>query len=178
MEPEEATAKRPRIAVCAREGGRLNGLGIMLQQYLEQNLSDSEEKVRQGLRLRGRVGVEVEKGIGVTLDFLGDRILVENGIQDHPDLQLRSSYLVLSRVLSGKANPVLEFLRGNIKLLALPRRPLQSYRALRFLEIPRELVLESAASGRNRRFLRRLGAVLGAAGLALIIFLLLQRMAG
>ncbi len=178
MDHEEEAANRPRIAVCAREGGRLNGLGVMLQQYLEQNLSDSEEKVRQGLRLRGCVGVEVEKGIGVTLDFLGDRILVENGIQGRPDLQLRSSYLVLSRVLSGKANPVLEFLRGNIRLLALPRRPLQSYRALRFLEIPRELVLEPGLSRGTPRLLRLLVAVLGAAGLALIIYRLLARTAG
>ena len=174
MEPGEVTRKDPRIAVCTLEGQRLNGLGMMLQQYLEQNFSDFEDKVRQGLRIRGRVAVEVERGIGITIDFQGEKILIENGIQGRPDLYLKSSYLLLSKVLSGRANPYLELLRGNIKLLALARRPMQSFKVLQFLKIPPELLLEPVKSRRNRYILWALATVLGAIGLALLIYQLFR----
>jgi hypothetical protein len=142
----------------------------MLQQYLEQNFADLEDKVRQGLQIRGRVAVEVERGIGITIDFQGGKILIENGIRGRPDLYLRSSYVLLSRVLSGQASPFLELARGNIKLRALPRRPLQSLRVLRLLKIPPELLLEPARALRKRYILRALAGALGAAGLVWLAY--------
>ena len=43
----------------------------MMLQYLEQNFSDFQYKVDQGLRIRGNVAVEVDKGIAVTINFQG-----------------------------------------------------------------------------------------------------------
>lgn len=129
------------ISVQEAEGQQLNGLGMMMLQYLEQNLDDFQYKVNEGLRIRCRVSVEVEKGIAVTTTFMGERIILENGVAENIDLYLKSSYLLLTKVLSGRASPLWELLKGNIKLGAWPKRPIQSFRVLRFLKIPEELLL-------------------------------------
>ena len=137
---------QPRISVCSLGEERLNGLGMMMLQYLEQNFADFEYKIKEGLRLRGCVAVEVDKGITTTISFQGERIEIANGVTDHPDLYLKSPYLLLANVLSGKANPYLELLRGKIKLKSWPRRPFQSYKILRFLKVPSELLQEKPSS--------------------------------
>jgi len=130
-----------QISVEEAEGRPLNGLGMMMFQYLEQNLAEFEYKVEEGLRIRCRVAVEVEKGIAVTTEFLGERIVLENGVPRDPDLHLKSSYILLTKILSGKASPLWELMKGSIKLGAWPRRPIQSFRVLQFLKIPKELLL-------------------------------------
>jgi len=163
---------QPRVTVGSREGERLNGLGMMMVQYLEQNLADFEYKAQQGLNIRGRVSVEVEKGIAITTCFEGDHIQVENGVCGNPDLFLRSSFITLSEVLSGKANPFKELLRGKVKLGALPRRPIQSLKILRFLRIPRELLLDQPPPSRKRQIIW--GSVLGLPVLLVTTYLVLM----
>lgn len=128
------------VSVIEAEGEQLNGLGMMMSQYMAQNLAEFEYKVKQALLIRCRVAVEVDNGIAITTMFMGERIIIANGVLDKPDLYLKSDYLVLSKVLSGKANPFLALLRGSIKVKAWPRRPLQAIRVLRFLKIPTELL--------------------------------------
>lgn len=168
----------PRISVCAKEGQALNGLGMMMSQYLEQNFADFEHKVQAGLRIRGRVCVEVEKGIAATVSFQGDKILIENGVGKDPDLYLQSSYLLLAKILSGKANPFVEVMQGNIKLRALPRRPIQSLKVLRLLKIPPELLLEPLPSKRKAYLIWAVGSILGLGSLSLLVYYLFQLMSG
>ncbi len=174
MDPPIPMKLQPAITIYAPEGEALNGLGMLLKQYLEQNLAEFEAKARQAFRIRGRVAVEVDKGIAITISFQGERIQIKNGVRDHPDLHLSSSYLLLSKVLSGKANPYLELIRRNIKLQALPRRPYQSIRVLRFLKIPAELLLQPAGSRYKRNIIWAIGAILGLGGLLLLIFQLAE----
>jgi hypothetical protein len=159
----------PRITVSSPEGEKLNGLGMMMVQYLEQNFADFEHKIQQGCEIRSRVSVEVEKGVAITISFEGERIQIENGIGNRPDLLLRSSYITLSEVLSGKAGPLREILKGNVKLGTVPRKPIQAFKVLRFLKIPPELLLHQAPRSRKRQVI--LGAVLAGAFLSLAIFL-------
>ena len=128
--------------VIPAEGGPLNGLGMTILQYIEQNLAEFDDKALLGRRLRGVVSVEVEKGVAVTLRFLGDRIIVENGVAATPDLHLKSSYLLLSKVLTGSTGPLREILRGGVRLGGFPKRPLQALRILRFLKVPAELLVK------------------------------------
>jgi hypothetical protein len=151
---------------------------MMIQQYLEQNFADFEHKVEAGLRIRGRVCVEVEKGIATTLSFRGDEILIENGAGQDLDLYLQSSYLLLSRILSGKANPFVEVMRGNIKLRAFPRKPIQSLKVLRFLKIPPELLIEPLPSKRKAYLIWAAGSILGLGGLSLLVYYLFQLFGG
>lgn len=167
-----------RVSVRAVEGQALNGLGMMLLQYLEQNLDEFEQKAKAALRLRGRFSVEVEKGIATTLSFRGDTIEIENGVGRDPDLHLQSSYLLLSRILSGKANPYLEVVRGNIKLRAFPRRPIRSLKVLGFLKIPPELLLEPLPSKKWTYITWAAGLLLGLGGIGLLLYGLLQVFGG
>ncbi|MEW6440799.1 MAG: hypothetical protein AB1640_07650 [bacterium] len=174
------TAKDPPLQVSVRpaEGQALNGLGMMLLQYLEQNLHEFGDKREAAQRLRGRVSVEVERGIATTVSFLGNAIEIGNGISPSPDLHLKGSYLLLSKILAGKANPYLEVVRGNIKLLAFPRRPLQSVRVLGFLKIPSELLLEPLPSRGKTYALWAVGSLFGAGAIGLLIYVLFQMSGG
>jgi hypothetical protein len=166
------------ISVCAVEGQSLNGLGMMIQQYLEQNFADFDHKVQAGRRIRGRVCVEVEKGIATTVSFQGEEILIENGAGENLDLYLQSSYLLLADILSGKANPFAEVMKGNIKLRAFPRKPIQSLKVLRFLKIPPELLIEPLPSKRKAYLLWAVGSIAGLGGLSLLVYYLFQLFGG
>lgn len=176
--PGGGTAKPTRVAVSTVEGERLNGLGMMLVQYLEQNLAEFEQKVERALRLRGRVSVEVEKGVATTVSFLGDRILVENGVCRNPDLHIRGSYLLLARILSGKASPFREIARGNLKLARIPTRPVACLKTLAFLKVPSELLLEPEISRRRAYLVRAAGAVLGAGAAGGLVYALWRLLGG
>ena len=171
-------AKTPPIPVCAVEGQSLNGLGMMIQQYLEQNFAEFEHKVEAGRRIRGRVCVEVEKGVATTVSFHGEEVLIENGSGENLDLHLQSSYLLLANILSGKANPFVEVMKGNIKLQAIPRKPFQSLKILSFLKIPPELLIESAPSKTRAYLLYAAGSIVGLGGLGLLVYYLFQLFGG
>ena len=138
------------ISVCVPNEQDLNGLGMMILQYIEQNLADFEHKRQEALRIRGRVSVEVEKEVAVTLLFEGDRILVENGVAGDLDLHLKSSTTLLTEMLIGKTRPISGLLSGGVKLQAIPKRPIQSMRILRFLKMPPELLIQPLPSKTNR----------------------------
>jgi hypothetical protein len=168
----DSTNEPPRISVCAVEGQNLNGLGMMIQQYLEQNFADFDHKVKAGLRIRGRVCVEVEKGIATTVSFQGEEILIENGAGEKLDLYLQSSYLLFANILSGKANPFVEVMKGNIKLRTIPRKPIQSLKVLSFLKIPPELLIEPVPSKGRAYLLWAAGSIVGLGGLSLLVYYL------
>ncbi len=140
---------KSRITLVCNEKQNLNGLGMMILQYLDQNLTEFEDKVQEGLRIRGTFSVELEGGIASSIIFQGNQILIQNDVSSKPDLHLKGSYLLMSKVIVGQANPFIELLRKNIKLAAFPRRPIQSYRVLRFLKIPRKLLVDSKTSTRK-----------------------------
>ncbi len=166
---------KPRISVYHPEKQELNGLGMMMLQYMEQNFEEFEYKVKQGLRLQGKVAVEVEKGISTTITFQGEKVRIENGIGDKPDLYLKSSYLLLSKVLAGKADPFLQILRGNLKLMIFPRKPFMSIKILRFIKIPAELLLEPRPSPWKRYYVRAGMAILLLGSLLLLVFLIIYK---
>jgi hypothetical protein len=167
-----------RISVCAAEGQSLNGLGAMIQQYLEQNLAEFEHKVEAAIRIRGRVCVEVEKGIATTVSFQGKEIRIENGAGENLDLHLESSYLLLAHVLAGKANPFLEVMKGNIRLRAFPRKPIQSLRVLSFLKIPPELLIEPVPAKAKAYLFYAACSIAGTGGLGLLVYYLFQLFGG
>jgi hypothetical protein len=124
---------------------KVNGLGMMIGQYLEQNLEEFEDKVDQASKLNIITSVEVEKGISTTIKFHGNRIFIQNGVPRDTHLHLKSSYAILAKVLSGTLNPAAGVLGGEIKLIKLPMtKPFQALRLLSFLKIPEELIIQGA----------------------------------
>ncbi len=129
-------ADTPGIAVGTPAGQNLNGLGMMVVQYLEQDFAEFPRKALAASRIRCRIAMEVDKGIAITVSFRGSDIVVENGVGHGPDLHIQAPYLLLSRVLCGTASPFVEFFRRRIRLKAIPRRPMESLKVLRLLKIP------------------------------------------
>jgi len=64
-----------------------------------------------------------------------------------------------------------ELFKGSLKLGAVPRRPIQSFKILRFLKVPTELLLDQPPPSRKKKIIW--GSVAGVALLALMISLLL-----
>ena len=103
------------IKICGLEGQKLNGLGNMILQFMQQEFGALEYKARAARKIKCKMSMEVEGGISVTISFEGDRILVENGVADRPDLYMAGSYLLMTDIICGKVSPVFEVLKGNIK---------------------------------------------------------------
>ncbi len=136
---------KDKISIRYSSEEKVNGLGMMIGQYLEQNLADSPKKVKQGLRLKICTAIEVDKGISITIHFSGDIILIKNGVADDVELFLKSNYLNLADVLSGKASPILEVVKGNVKIARMPVTKLrQVLLLLNFLKIPDDLMVRDA----------------------------------
>jgi len=132
-----------RISVQSSSDQQLNGLGMIIQQYLEQNFEDFDYKVEEGLKLRGCITVEVEKGISTTIHFHGSTIQIENGVARDPDLYMSSSYLLLAKMLTGQASPIWGILQRKIKIKIRPKRLIQLFKIFQFLKVPRELIVKS-----------------------------------
>jgi hypothetical protein len=126
------------IAVISGDGEKLNGLGKMMMQYLHQILAGSSRKRKQARGIRGRVAVEVERGIAITISFEGERIRIENGIGHGRALHLAGPFSVFANVLSGKSNPFMEFVKGHVKVKSFLNQPIQSLKIFRFLKVPSE----------------------------------------
>lgn len=136
-------SEQQKISIVYAEGQKINGLGMMIGQYLEQNLEEFEDKVRQGLKLNISTSVEVEKQISTTIRFMGNKISIENGIPADTHLHLKSSYATLADVLSGKVNPFKGVIKREIKIIKFAfSKPFQALRVLKFLKIPEELLIE------------------------------------
>ena len=132
-----------RITISFSTDERLNGLGMMLSQYLEQNFEDFEYKVEQGLRLKGSISVEVENKIATSIIFNGSEIRICNGVITRPDMYLAGSYLVMTKILTGQITPISAILRKKIVFRAIPRHLWRSYKILRFLKIPQEMLINN-----------------------------------
>ena len=104
--------------------GAESGLAQIVQQYLEQDQSDYEDKRRRATRLRGRVVMTAsDHEISVTLDFQGDRILVFDGKRLPVDASIAGPQIALVRLLQGEAHPLVEHLRGRLRVRSSMRRP-------------------------------------------------------
>ena len=123
------------IPVNKIEGQKLNGLGNMILQFMQQEIGGIEYKSEAARKISCTMSMAVEGGVSVSISFSGNRILVENGIVYRPDMYIAAPYLLMADILCGKANPVLEVLKGNIKMKAMPRKPFQAFKVLGLLKL-------------------------------------------
>jgi phosphohistidine swiveling domain-containing protein len=135
------------ISIEYDQAEKANGLGLMIGQYLEQNLSEFEDKVKQGRKLSINTTVAADKGISTTIKFSGNRIFIQNGVSADTHLHLEGSYAVLAKVLSGTLNPAAAVIGRDIKIVKIPAtKPFQAIRLLNFLKIPEELLVNGNAA--------------------------------
>jgi hypothetical protein len=158
-----ATAVRVQLA----EGAE-SGLANIVQQYLEQNLEESEQRRRRALGLRGRVAMTAaDHEITVTLDFRGEEIVIWDGEQGPLQASIAGPHRALVGLLQGEGNPLLEHLRGRLRVRSSLRKPFFPLQVHGLMKLPPE----ERGRRRARSYVLATGLV---ALLAVAVFLLLR----
>jgi hypothetical protein len=79
------------------------GLGPMLTDLMQQNVEQHPERRADFDRLVGRVAIDAtDAEVTVTMDFLGGKLLVHDGIQGRPDLAISTDSLTLLELTSAR----------------------------------------------------------------------------
>ena len=127
---DEETAVRVRLLEAS------SGLALMTSQYLEQILAGAPTKQRRARSLRGRLALEAtDADVTITVSFRGDRIDIEDGAVPPLDAYVGGPYIALTNLLAGRANPVIEHLRGRLRVRSSLRRPFFPYRVYSLLRL-------------------------------------------
>ena len=158
-----ATRVRVRLA-----DGAESGLANIVQQYLEQNLEESEQRRRRALGLRGRVAMTAaDHEVTVTLDFRGEEIVIFDGAQEPLQASIAGPNRALVGLLQGEGNPLVEHLRGRLRVRSSLRKPFFPLQVHGLMKLPPE--------ERGRRSALSYGLVAGVvAVMAVVVFLLLR----
>lgn len=134
MEAGTLAAGLPRVRLAE---GTESGLANLLLQYLEQSLGELEAARRRAARLRGRVAVTAaDYDATVTLDFRGDEIVIHDGEEEPFDASIRAPQRVLLELLRGEGRPLVEHLRGRLRVTSSWRRPLLPLEVQRVMRLP------------------------------------------
>ncbi len=129
-----APAVRVRLA-----GGAESGLANIVQQYLEQDLAEFEEKRRRAARLRGRMAMTAsDHEAAVTLEFGGDEISIWDGERPPLDASIVGPYRALVRLLQGEAHPLLEHLQGRLRVRSSLHKPFFPLHVHNLMKLPPE----------------------------------------
>jgi hypothetical protein len=148
--------------------GAESGLANIVQQFLEQNLDESEQRRRRARRLRGRIAMTAaDHEMTVTLDFRGEEIVIWDG--EHGPLQasIAGPYQALVELLQGDANPLLEHLRGRLRVRSSLRKSFFPLQVHGLMKLPPE----ARGQRRTRSYVLAAGVVVA---VALAVFLLLR----
>ena len=159
----EATPVRVRLA-----DGAESGLANIVQQFLEQSLDESESRRRRARRLRGRVAMTAaDHEMTVTLDFRGEEIVVWDGEQEPLQASIAGPHRALVGLLQGEGNPLLEHLKGRLRVRSSLRKPFFPLQVHSLMK----LSPEERDQRRTRSYLLAGGVV---AVMAVAVFLLLR----
>jgi hypothetical protein len=148
--------------------GAESGLANIVQQVLTQNLDEFEKRRRRALGLRGRVAMTAaDHEMTVTLDFRGEEIVIWDGAHGPLQASIAGSHQALVGLLQGAGNPLLEHLRGRLRVRSSLRKPFFPLQVHGLMKLPPE--------ERGRRRARSYAIVVGVVAVtAVAVFLLLR----
>ncbi len=119
--------------------GAESGLANIVRQYLEQNIEESEQRRRRALGLRGRVAMTAaDHEMTVTLDFRGEEIVIWDGECGPLQASIAGPHRALVGLLQGEGNPLLEHLRGRLRVRSSLRQPFFPLRVHGLMKLPSE----------------------------------------
>ena len=155
------------VQVRLAEGAE-SGLANIVQQYLEQNLEESEQRRRRARGLRGRVAMTAsDHEVTVTLDFRGEEIVIFDGAQEPLQASIAGPNRALVGLLQGEGNPLVEHLRGRLRVRSSLRKPFFPLQVHGLMKLPPE--------DRGQRTPRSYVLVAGVVAImAALVFLLLR----
>jgi len=129
----------PQAVAVRLEDGAESGLASIVQQYLEQDLAEFADKRRLAQRLRGRLAMTADDyGTSVTVEFRGDEIAIWDGERPPLDASITGPYRGLTRLLQGEANPLVEHLRGRLRVRSTLRKPFFPFHVHSLMKLPPE----------------------------------------
>jgi hypothetical protein len=148
--------------------GAESGLAHIVQQYLEQNLDESEPRRRRARGLRGRVAMTAaDHEMTVTLDFRGEEVLIWDGERGPLQASIAGPHRALVGLLQGEGNPLVEHVRGRLRVRSSLRKPFFPLQVHGLMKLPPE----EGGPRRTRSYVLVAG---GVAVLAVVAFLLLR----
>ncbi len=131
-------AESPSVPVRLADGAD-SGLASIVQQYMEQDLEEFSDKRRLARRLRGRLAMTAaDYDTTVTVEFRGGEIAIWDGERPPLDASIVGPYQGLTRLLQGRANPLLEHLRGRLRVRSSLRRPFFPLHVHSLMKLPPE----------------------------------------
>ncbi len=131
-------AEHPAVPVRLADGAD-SGLASIVQQYLEQNLAEFADKRRLARRLRGRLVMTAEDyDTTVTVEFRHGEITIWDGERPPVDASIVGPYQGLTRLLQGRANPLVEHLRGRLRVRSSLKRPFFPLHVHNLMKLPPE----------------------------------------
>jgi putative sterol carrier protein len=134
-----STARAPANIEVRLADGTSSGLASIVQQFLEQQLAESASRRRRAARLRGRLGLTAtDYRTSVTVEFAGNEISVRDGVADRLDASIAGPYRSLTELLQGRTNPLIEHLRGRLKVTARFRNLFLPFRVHRLVRLEPE----------------------------------------
>jgi len=117
-------------------GGASSGLASIVEQYLSQQLSESEARRQRAARIRGRLSLTAtDYDASVTVEFGGNGIAIWDGVRAPLDTKIAGSYRTLTRLLQGRANPLIEHFRGRLKVTSRLRKILLPLRVHQLMKL-------------------------------------------
>jgi hypothetical protein len=132
------------------DDGAESGLAHIVHQYLEQSLEESEPRRRRARGLRGRVAMTAsDHEVSVTLDFRGEEIVIFDGAQEPLQASIAGPNMALVGLLQGEGNPLVEHLRGRLRVRSSLRKPFFPLQVHNLMKLPPE----ERGQRRSRRYL-------------------------
>lgn len=113
-----------------------SGLASIIAQYLQQQLADCAARRVRAARIRGRLGLTAtDYGMTVTVAFGEHGIAIFDGARPPLDATIAGPYRALTRLLQGRANPLIEHLRGRLRVSSRLRKLMLPLRVHRLLKL-------------------------------------------
>jgi SCP-2 sterol transfer family protein len=121
--------------------GAVSGLASIMQQYLDQQLADCVASRARAARIRGRFAlIATDYGAGVTVDFSIGEITIHDGTVEPIDARIAGPYAALTALIQGRTNPLIEHLRGRLRVSSSLWKPLLPLRLHRLMRLRPEQV--------------------------------------
>jgi putative sterol carrier protein len=116
-----------------------SGFANIVAQFMEQSLSESERKRRQAAGLRGSVVMTAsDHEATITLGFDNGTISVWDGERGDSDAAITGPYQTLVDLIQGERHPLVEHLRGRIRVRSRLSKPFMPLRVHNLMKLTKE----------------------------------------
>ena len=137
-----STVKAPQSIEVRLVGGATSGLASIVQQYLEQQLAESGDRRARAARIKGRLALTAtDYGVAVTVDFGRGEIAIWDGALEPLDASIAGPYAALTELIQGRTNPLVEHLRGRLKVSSKLRNLFLPFRLHKLMRLGPEQAL-------------------------------------